>query len=137
MYGRNKERARAILWLKVGGCADEFERCRGNVLLFWYASAATVTSGGSRAVVGSDSEAEIVITSSVVGLSRGGPALFVCCKGSSGRTIKKDRSIITGSMADTMSVVLTLRPRVDVKSTYSPAPASPAPPVPLPHAARL
>lgn len=92
-------------------------------------------------MVASDSEADIVTTSpvmaSVVGLSAGDASFFMRCKGSSGRTMKKDTSMIAGSIADTINVVLTLSPIVDVKSTYSPAPANPAPPVPLLHAARL
>ena len=49
---------------------------------------------------------------------------------------KKDRSMMAGRNADARREVLTDRPMVDVKSTYNPAPISPAPPVPLPQAAR-
>ena len=57
--------------------------------------------------------------------------------GPCGRMTKKDSSIMHGRKADASSEVLTLNPMVEVRRTYSPAPTSPAPPVPLPHAARL
>lgn len=51
--------------------------------------------------------------------------------------MKNDMSIMKGRKAQDIRLVLTLRPSVLVNSTYSPAPNNPAPPVPLPHAARL
>lgn len=42
-----------------------------------------------------------------------------------------------GKNAEAKRLVLTDNPIMVVKRTYNPAPAKPAPPVPLPHAARL
>ena len=53
-----------------------------------------------------------------------------------GRITKKARSMKHGRKADAMRDVLTLNPIVVVNKTYKPAPTSPAPPVPLPQAAR-
>lgn len=53
-----------------------------------------------------------------------------------GRMTKKARSMKQGRKADDSRDVLTLNPIVVVRSTYRPAPTNPAPPVPLPHAAR-
>ena len=44
--------------------------------------------------------------------------------------------MITGRKALASNVLLTLSPRLVVARAYAPAPMSPAPPVPLPHAAR-
>ena len=57
-------------------------------------------------------------------------------RGSGGRMKKKDRSMMQGRKADARRDVLTLRPIVVVSRTYNPAPIKPAPPVPLPQAAR-
>lgn len=48
---------------------------------------------------------------------------------------KKLMSMIIGRKADARIVVLTDKPIHVVKTTYNPAPAKPAPPVPLPQAA--
>lgn len=49
--------------------------------------------------------------------------------------MKKARSMKHGRKAEDSREVLTDNPIVVVKRTYNPAPTSPAPPVPLPHAA--
>lgn len=63
--------------------------------------------------------------------------LCALLNGPRGSITKKETSIMHGRNADARREVLTLSPMVDVKSTYSPAPIKPAPPVPLPQAARL
>ena len=50
--------------------------------------------------------------------------------------MKNARSITQGRKADASRLFLILNPIVAVNRTYSPAPIRPAPPVPLPHAAR-
>lgn len=112
-----------------------------------YASAAIVGPGARRAEVESDNSSgvpsgvKMVMTSSLetstLGTSAEDLDALERCKGSKGRTMKKATSIMLGSKADVISVVLTLSPIVDVRRTYSPAPINPAPPVPLLHAARL
>lgn len=49
---------------------------------------------------------------------------------------KKARGIINGRNAQVSKLVRMERPMVLVRSTYNPAPTRPAPPVPLPHAAK-
>ena len=50
---------------------------------------------------------------------------------------KKLKSMTAGRHAEASNVVRTLNPNVFVARAYAPAPIKPAPPVPLPHAARL
>ena len=57
--------------------------------------------------------------------------------GSRGRMMKKLIINTTGRQAEAKMVALTLSPNVVVAKAYAPAPIKPAPPVPLPHAARL
>jgi len=66
-------------------------------------------------------------------------SLLVCRLASEpwGSMRKKLTSMMIGRKADAKSVFLLLRPIEFVASAYAPAPISPAPPVPLPHAARL
>lgn len=58
-------------------------------------------------------------------------------KGPRGKMMKKLINRTMGKKADAKRVFLLLNPSVDVATTYAPAPTSPAPPVPLPHAAKL
>ncbi len=57
--------------------------------------------------------------------------------GSRGRTAKKLTSMMTGRNDEAKRLFRTLKPRVVVAKEYAPAPTNPAPPVPLPQAARL
>lgn len=57
-------------------------------------------------------------------------------RGPGGRMRKKLTSMIRGNNEKHSKLVRTLMPRLVVAMAYAPAPIKPAPPVPLPHAAR-
>ena len=57
--------------------------------------------------------------------------------GPRGRTRKKLSNITIGNNEEAKRLDCTLRPNVVVAKEYAPAPTKPAPPVPLPQAARL
>ncbi len=78
-------------------------------------------------------------SSTVVSLYPSSTGLIVSflVSGLRGRIKKKLISMMIGRKADARSAVLLLNPNDVVASAYAPAPISPAPPVPLPQAAKL
>lgn len=140
MYGKKRLRARRRFWRKVGLVEwEEMDEEEAPGECVWYAAAATEGPGDRRdcaaeSIGSSETSSESM---SIVGMSE---YAFVLCarrSGPRGNITKNDRSIMQGRKADASNEVLTLSPMVEVRRTYSPAPTNPAPPVPLPQAARL
>lgn len=136
-YGITSPRARRRLRIKI----VRQERV-GDEVFVMVAAASWVSRGSLFVVIGAASWASRG-SSELLSLSGVTIPLLLekfpreSLNGPCGSTMKKLTSMMAGRNDEAKRLFRTLKPRVVVAKEYAPAPTNPAPPVPLPHAARL